>query len=407
MERSDMQSTGTVHYKILWLVCLAHLINDTVTAIVTAMLPVFQKSMGLTYLQLGLIVAVSTVTASFLQPLTGILADKKPLPYLAPVGAALLVVGVLGLSRFDTYAPTLVMVGLIGVGSAVFHPEASRVAHAASGPKRGLGQSIFQVGGNFGQSLGPLMVALIFIPFGQHGVTAFLVLPLIAIFMLILIARWYAANRPRGGKQASAAEGERRYGALTLLVVIVIMRSWINSGISAFLPLYLVNVQNLSQQTAQYYNFTFLFAGAVGTFLGGMASDWFSKKKILSFSMYASIPFTLLIPYLSGAWLYLDVFAVGLISLCSFAVSVVYAQQLVPGRIGFVSGLMIGFAIGAGGVGATLLGGLADSIGIVHVIELMTLFPLIGTVLGFWLPEVGRDEAKRVQPGTPAGPTTA
>jgi FSR family fosmidomycin resistance protein-like MFS transporter len=402
-----MQPAGTVYYKILWLVCLSHLINDTVTAIVPSLLPLFQKSMGLSYLQLGLIVAMSTVTASFLQPLTGILADKRPMPYLLPVGAALLCLGVLGLSQFDTYVPTLLMVGLIGVGSAVFHPEASRVAHAASGPRRGLGQSIFQVGGNFGQSLGPLMVALIFIPFGQHGAVAFAVLPLAAIFFLVYIARWYAANRPRGGKQAAAAVGESRYGALTLLVIIVVMRSWINSGISSFLPLYLVNVQHQSLGTAQYFNFVFLLAGAIGTFLGGMASDWFSKKKILSFSMYASIPFTLLIPYLNGVWLYLDVFLVGLISLCSFAVSVVYAQQLVPGKIGFVSGLMIGFAIGAGGVGATLLGGLADSIGIVRVIGLLTVFPLLGTVLAFWLPEVGGDEAKRVQPGTSAGSTTA
>ena len=377
--------SAKTHYRILWFVCIAHCINDLATAVVPALLPIFQQDMNLTYTQLGVIVFVATILASFLQPLIGIYADKKPSPYMLPLGAILVMLGVLGIAKAHSYTMVLLMVALIGIGSAVFHPEASRAAHAAAGPRRGLGQSIFQVGGNFGQSLGPLTVAWIFLPFGQGGAVGFAAFPLIALLLLLIIARWYKANGAQIKKRATEMTGDPRYGALALLVIITVTRSWINSGIGSFLPLYLINEQGKSIETAQYYTFVFLLAGAIGTFLGGMASDWFSKKKILVFSMIGAVPFTLLIPLLDGFWAYVNIFLLGLISLSSFAVTVVYGQQLVPNKIGFVSGLMIGFAIGAGGIGATVLGKLADSAGIVTVIELLAVFPVLGTILCFWL----------------------
>lgn len=393
-----------ISYKMLWLICLAHLINDAVTAIVPGLLPVFQESMDLSYAELGVIVLVSTIAATFLQPFIGIAADKKPMPYLLPFGAALTCVGVVGLSVAESYWSLLTMAGLIGVGSAVFHPEASRAASMAAGPKKGLGQSIFQIGGNFGQAIGPLMIAWVFLPFGQHGALGFAVLPLLAIVTLLVIARWYlattAASRAAKKMAAAVTAAPARYGALTLLVVVVVLRSWIQSGVASFLPLYLINDLGYSVETAQYYTFLFLFAGVIGTFVGGMMSDYVSRKKIVLFAMWGSIPFTLLMPHLDGLWLYVDVFLVGLISLSSFAVTVVYAQQLVPGKIGFVSGLVIGFAVGAGGVGASFMGMFADQLGIVRVIEGLALFPVLGVLLGWWLPGMASKPAPLQPTGT-------
>ena len=390
--------SAKTHYRILWFVCIAHCINDLATAVVPALLPIFQKDMNLNYTQLGVIVFVATILASFLQPVIGIYADKKQSPYMLPLGAILVMLGILGISKSHSYAMVLLMVALIGLGSAIFHPEASRAAHAAAGPRRGLGQSIFQVGGNFGQSLGPLTVAWIFLPFGQGGALGFAAFPLIGLVLLLIIARWYKANGAQIKKRASEMTGNPRYGALAVLVIITIARSWINSGIGTFLPLYLINEQGKTIETAQYYTFVFLLAGAIGTFLGGMASDWFSKKKILMFSMIGAVPFTLLVPLIDGFWAYVNIFLLGLISLSSFAVTVVYGQQLVPNKIGFVSGLMIGFAIGAGGIGATVLGKLADSVGIVTVIELLAIFPILGTILCIWL----HDPDKQKRAATPA-----
>ncbi|MCX7571276.1 MFS transporter [Tumebacillus sp. DT12] len=393
-----------ISYKMLWLICLAHLINDAVTAIVPGLLPVFQESMDLNYAQLGVIVLVSTIAATLLQPFIGIVADQKPMPYLLPFGAALTCVGVVGLSVTESYGSLLTMAGLIGIGSAVFHPEASRAASMAAGPKKGLGQSIFQIGGNFGQSIGPLMIAWVFLPFGQQGALGFAVLPLLAIVTLLVIARWYlattAASRAAKKMAAAVTAAPARYGALTLLVVVVVLRSWIQSGVASFLPLYLINDLGYSVETAQYFTFLFLFAGVIGTFVGGMMSDYVSRKKIVLFAMWGSIPFTLLMPHLDGLWLYVDVFLVGLISLSSFAVTVVYAQQLVPGKIGFVSGLVIGFAVGAGGVGASFMGMFADQLGIVRVIEGLALFPVLGVLLGWWLPGMASKPAPLQATGT-------
>ncbi|MBN6189455.1 MFS transporter [Aneurinibacillus sp. BA2021] len=390
-----MNRSLVTNYKILWIICFAHLLNDMVTAIVPAMLPLFKRSLDLSYMQLGGIVFVATVSASFLQPLIGLITDKRPMPYLLPVGALIAGFGVAGISQAVTYSSILFMVLMIGIGSAVFHPEASKVTHLAAGARKGMAQSIFQVGGNAGQALGPLAIAMLFIPLGQSGALWFIIPSLLTIASLSMVARWYQRRLPEVAVKGKTLEGENQYGALALLVVVVMMRSWIHSGISSFLPLYITEARGLTVATAQYYAFVFLLAGALGTFLGGALSDKFSERKILLFSMAGSIPFTLLIPFLDGWLLYVNTFILGFISLSSFAVTVVYAQRLAPGKIGLVSGLMIGLAIGAGGVGATVLGFLADRIGLITVIELLIIFPVLGVVLGLKLPDMG---ARRIAP---------
>jgi FSR family fosmidomycin resistance protein-like MFS transporter len=391
-----MSTALNTNYKILWTICFAHLLNDMVTAIVPAMLPLFKRSLELSYLQLGVIVCVATVSASFLQPLVGLMTDKRPMPYLLPVGAFIAGLGVAGISQAMSYASVLIMVALIGIGSAVFHPEASKVTHVAAGARKGMAQSIFQVGGNAGQALGPLAIALLFVPLGQAGALWFVIPSVLTIFSLWWVARWYAQRVPDIKGKVRQLEGENQYGALALLVVVVMMRSWIHSGISSFLPLYITEVRHQSVETAQYYAFGFLLAGAIGTFLGGTLSDRFSARKILLFSMAGSIPFTLAIPLLDGWLLYVNTFVLGFISLSSFAVTVVYAQRLAPGKIGLVSGLMIGLAIGAGGVGATVLGLLADRIGLLTVIELLVVFPVLGILLGLRLPEISSRKAQPI-----------
>jgi FSR family fosmidomycin resistance protein-like MFS transporter len=281
----------------------------------------------------------------------------------------------------------LLIVTLIGLASAAFHPEGSRVAHMAAGSRKGLGQSIFQVGGNAGQSMGPLMIPLLFTPFGLHG-AYWLLFPVGLVGLtLFVVSRWYQQNAAAHSKRAGSDMLVNRYGALVLLVVVVSLRSWIQSGISSFLQLYYINVFGFSLDVASMYLFAFLMAGAIGTFVGGPLADRYGKKNLLMFSMLGSIPFILLVPHLTGVLALVNIFLFGLISLCSFAVTVVYAQEFVPGKVGMVSGLMIGFAIGAGGIGASIMGKLADVIGIANLIQLLVVLPVVGWVLGMWLPK--------------------
>ncbi len=387
-----MSHPTKANLQILWIISLSHLMIDTTTAVVPALLPILQSNIGLTYFQLSIVVLVVTVAGSLMQPVIGIITDKKPVPFLLPIGTAVIGVGLIGLSQASSYSMILVTVGLIGIGAAIFHPEGSRVAHLASGNKKGLAQSIFQVGGNVGQSIGPLMVILLFIPFGQKGALWLMLPTALMLIALTWIARWHQKlNITKAEKETKYQEGPKQYKALGLLVLFVTLRSWIHFGVASFLPLFLINVRGTSIAVAEIYAFIFLFAGAVGTFLGGYISDSISKKKILSYSMVFAIPFTLFIPFLEGALAYVNIFLLGLLVFSSFAVTVVYAHQLVPGRIGLTSGLMLGFGIGAGGIGATILGLLADYIGLVLVIQLLVIFPVIAVLLTFWLPSAGKN----------------
>lgn len=376
------------YYRILILISIAHFLNDMMTSVVAAMLPVLQRDLDLSYVQLGTVVTVSTLTAFLLQPVIGLWIDRKSVSWVLPAAALFFAVGLIGIGAADSYVMVLLAVILIGFGSAAFHPEGSRVAYLAGGARRGLSQSIFQVGGNAGQSMGPLMIPLFFLPFGLKGAYWLLLAAGIVGVVLLYVSRWYSQFRVKRAERGKERQlnTAHKYGALVLLVVVVSMRSWIQAGITSFLPLYYVNVFGWTITVAEIHLFIFLFAGAVGTFIGGAVSDRFGMKNVLMFSLWAPIPFIAVLPYLTEPWSYLNVFAIGFIGLSSFAVTVVYAQALLPGNVGMVSGLMIGFAIGMGGIGAAVMGGLADVIGLTRLLQLFAFLTLVGWLMGVRLP---------------------
>jgi FSR family fosmidomycin resistance protein-like MFS transporter len=382
-------STAPTVYRVLLAISLVHLMNDSLQAVIPAVLPILKENLSLSYFHVGIILLVMNLTASVLQPVIGYISDRTPRPFVLPVAMLVSGAGMLGIAFSHHYFLVLLSVACVGIGSAVFHPEASRVAYMASGPRRGLGQSIFQVGGNAGQALAPLMTTLIFVPFGQTGAAWFTIPAAIALTVLVYVAFWYLGQQ-RVNKAISNAVSythrNKRLIALGLLVLIVSFRSWMHAGYQSFYQFYLIHVQGLSFSHAQITVFLFLLAGAIGTFFGGPIADRFGKRNLLIVSTLGSLPLTLLTTQVTGIWIYPLLFVTGLILLSSFSVTVVYAQELLPGRIGTVSGLIIGLAFGMGGIGSSVLGFLADVKGISFVITLCSLMPLIG-VLGLLLPK--------------------
>ncbi|WP_400164797.1 MFS transporter [Brevibacillus sp. TJ4] len=388
-QASPVPSTAPTVYRVLFAISLVHLLNDALQAVIPAMLPILEKNLALTYTQVGMILLVMNLTASVLQPAVGYFTDRKSHPLLAPIALLVSGVGMLGLALAGNYLFVLLAVACVGFGSAVFHPEGSRFTHAASGTRRGLGQSIFQVGGNAGQALAPLMTILIFANLGQPGATWFLLPAAAASAVLFMVARWYVGQERK--KKATAAlvtytHGQKRKIALLLLILLVSFRSWMHTGFQSYYQFYLMNFKHMGYAQAQIVIFGFLLAGAIGTFLGGPLSDRFGKRNVLIFSLIGSLPLTIFTPYVTGFWTYPLLFLSGLIMLSSFSVTVVYAQELLPGRIGMVSGLITGLAFGMGGMGALILGKLADVYSLETVITLCSLLPLIG-IIGFLLPK--------------------
>lgn len=397
-----MSASNQTVYRILFAVSLVHLLNDSLQAVIPATLPILQKNLSLTYSQLGIILLVINIVSSILQPLIGYVTDLKPQPFLLPVAMLVSGLGMVGIAFADNYYTVLIAVALVGVGSAVFHPEASRVAYLAAGPRRGLAQSIFQVGGNGGQALAPLMTAWFFVAFGQLGAAWFTLPAALALCVMIYLAFWYSHQNRQTKKQLKPVELNNRKGrmiALGLLILFVSVRSWVSAGFQAFYPLYLIDVKHLPYNEAQYYTFTFLMAGAIGTFFGGPLADRFGKRNLMVLSTLGALPFTLCMPFAHGFWAYPLLFVGGLILLSSFSVTVVYAQELLPGRIGTVSGLIIGLAFGMGGIGSYFLGILSDLQGLSFVITLCSILPVIG-FLGLLLPKdttIQKWEQARIQ----------
>ncbi|CAI8814396.1 Uncharacterized MFS-type transporter YfnC [Brevibacillus sp. IT-7CA2] len=376
-------------YRMLFAISIAHLLNDSLQAVIPALLPVVEKNLALTFTQVGMILLVMNLTSSVLQPFVGYFSDRKSIPLLPPLALIVSGLGMLALAFSGSYYFVLVAVACVGIGSAVFHPEASRFAHLASGPRRGLGQSIFQVGGNAGQALAPLMTILVFANLGQTGAAWFLLPALLASGILLYVALWYRGQQRL--KKATAApvtytNRNKRLIALGLLIVIVSVRSWMNAGYQSFYQFYLMYVKDMDYANAQLVIFGFLFAGAIGTFFGGPLSDRFGKRNLLIISTLGSLPLTLLTPYVSGFMAFPLLVISGFIMLSSFSVTVVYAQELLPGKIGTVSGLIIGLAFGMGGMGALVFGYLADLYSLSFVILLCSFLPLIG-FMGFFLPK--------------------
>lgn len=386
IEQSLYEEREKTAYRILIIMGLCHLLNDTIQSVVPAMFPILEKSMNLSYTQLGLIAFSLNIVASILQPVFGSITDKKPFPFALPIGLTLSLFGVLGLAFAPKFEFILLSVIFIGLGSAVFHPEGSRVAFLGAGPRRGLAQSIYQVGGNTGQALAPLITALILVPLGQKGAAWFTIVAGMAVCLLIYIANWYNSKiklQPvikKGNAKTLKEKGLPKavYIALLLILFLIFARSWYISGITNYYAFYAIDKYSMSIRESQILLFAFLVAGAGGTFFGGPLSDRFGKKNIIFISLLGSAPFSILIPFMPLSVAYIMLVVSGFILMLSFSVTVVYAQELVPGKIGTMAGLTVGLAFGMGAIGSVGLGSLADSIGLTKTIIMTGFLPLLG-----------------------------
>jgi len=385
---ADRRKTAqTAALGVLFAVSASHLLNDTMQSLAPALYPVFRDRMALTFFETGVITFVFQISASLLQPLIGLAADRRPMNFLLPVGMAFTLAGLIGLAFAGSYPLLLASVAVIGIGSAVFHPEASRVARAASGGRHGFAQSLFQVGGNFGQSTGPLLAAFVVVPFGQRSVLAFTALAAVAVGLLAWVSRWHKGERA-ARKQAEAAAGPRHSRAtvawtITALIVLLFSKVLYMSSISSYYTFYLMDQFGVSLQTAQVMLFVFLAAVAAGTFLGGSLTDRLGAKTIIWGSIFGVLPFTLLLPHLGLVGTALDSIMIGLVLSSAFSAIVVYAQELTPGNVGAVAGLFFGLSFGLGGVGAALLGMVADYTSLRFVYQICAFLPAIGFIAAF------------------------
>ncbi|MCM3165084.1 MFS transporter [Metabacillus litoralis] len=390
---SYQKDSGTV-YNILFIIGLCHLLNDSIQSVIPAMFPILEKSMGLTFTQLGLIAFSLNMVSSVMQPVVGFYTDKRPMPYALPIGLTSSMLGVLGLAFAPSFITILLSVIFIGLGSAIFHPEGSRVAYMAAGNRRGLAQSIYQVGGNSGQALAPVITALILVPLGQFGAIWFTVVAALAVCFLIYIAKWYSTKLSiRKAERKAKPQVEHKSkslskairNALIIIIFIIFARSWYGSAISNFYAFYAIEKYDLTIATSQLYIFTFLVMGAVGTFLGGPLADRFGKRNVILVSLLATVPFTLLLPFVGPTASLILLGCIGIILMSSFSVTVVYAQELVPGKIGTMSGLTVGLAFGMGAIGSVALGAIIDTLGLTTTMIGVALLPVLG-ILAFLLP---------------------
>lgn len=371
-------------------VALAHLINDLIQAVLPAIYPMLKATYGLTFTQVGLITLTFQATASLLQPWVGYHTDRHPKPWLLPAGSVCTLIGILMVSTVGSFAMILLAAALIGIGSSTFHPEASRIARLASGGRFGLAQSTFQVGGNAGSAFGPLLAAAIIIPYGQGNVAWFGLFAVFALFVLYRISRWYAGHlalfRLKRGQAATHGLSRRRVlGALIVLGLLVFSKYFYMASFTSYFTFYLIEKFDLSVASSQLHLFLFLGAVAAGTFFGGPIGDKIGRKAVIWFSILGVAPFTLALPHVDLYWTTLLSVVIGFILASAFSAIVVYAQELVPGNVGMIAGLFFGLMFGFGGIGAALLGRLADIHGVEHVYFLCSLLPLLG-VLAIFLP---------------------
>ncbi|WP_048749857.1 MFS transporter, partial [Paenibacillus sp. P22] len=364
--------TGTI-YAILIAISAVHMLNDSMQSVIPALYPIFQDTLNISYTQIGWLTFTLQMTSSVMQPVVGLVSDRKPSPWMLPVGMLMSMIGMAGMAFAPSFGMLIFFIVFVGLGSAVFHPEGSRVVYFAAGGRRGFAQSIYQVGGNFGQSLAPLMTIFIFIPLGQRGAVWGTLLAAAAILILLKVVPWYRKQLEEHGKpvkKAAVPRGELSIDAkkhknvvafaLSVLILLVFARSWYGAAIGTFYQFYLIHDYGLSKQAAQVPLLLFMIAGVVGTFFGGMVSDRIGAKRTMLLSILGAAPFTLLLPHLPLVWMYPVAALIGLIIQASFSVSVVYAQELMPGRVGMASGLITGFAFGMGALGAVVLGKLGD-----------------------------------------------
>ncbi|WP_156855025.1 MFS transporter [Oceanobacillus sp. AG] len=376
-------------YSILFIIGLTHLLNDSLQAVIPAMFPILERSLGLTFTQLGFITFTLNMVASVMQPVVGMYTDRRPMPYALPLGLLSSMFGMLGLAFAPNLPTILISVVLIGLGSAVFHPEGSRVAYLAAGNKRGLAQSIYQVGGNSGQALAPIITALVLVLMGQFGAIWFVLVAFIASMFLVYISRWYAGQievvKKATKKEKKSTETKQKQklpkvirNAVILLVFVVFVRSLYHSAISNYYAFYAIQNYGVSIAESQTFIFVFLLTGAIGTFIGGPLADRFGKKAVIMGSLLAPVPLTIILPYVGPLVALILIGIIGTLILSSFSVAVVYGQEMVPGKVGTMSGLIVGLAFGMGAVGSVFFGSLIDWIGLNPTMIIVSFLPLLG-----------------------------
>ncbi len=386
-------------FKVLGAISFSHFLNDTIQSLIFSIYPLLKENFSLNFVQLGVISLVYQLTASLLQPVVGLYTDQRPQPYSLAFGMGCTLGGLLLLALAPDYGTLLAAAALVGMGSSIFHPESSRVARMTSGGRFGLAQSVFQVGGNAGTAMGPLLAAWFIIPGGQRRLLWFSLLALLAIIILLKVGGWYQRRQPRksgpgGGAGEPGPTLPRRTVGLSLLILLVLVFSkyFYMASISNYFIFYLMHRFQLPIQTAQYHLFAFLFAVALGTVIGGPIGDRIGRKRVIWFSILGAAPFTLALPYANLAWTGVFSFASGFILASAFSAILVFAQELIPGRVGAISGLFFGLAFGMGGIGAAVLGRLADLRGIGFVYHLCSYLPLLG-MLTVLLPDVRGQES--------------
>lgn len=380
---------GTV-LRILVAISACHFINDTLQSLLPAIYPMLKRDLALDFGQIGMITLAYQLIASVLQPLVGLYADRRARPYSLAVGMGSTLIGLVILSFADSFGLILLAAALIGMGSSVFHPEASRVARLASGGRHGFAQSLFQLGGSFGSAVGPLLAAFVVLQRGQGSIAWFSIVAFLGIALLALVGAWYKRHRvPRGAAQLTRTPdgptlpARKVWMALGILLVLIFSKFFYTASIGSYYTFYMIEKFHVSVQSAQVYLFVFLGASAAGTFIGGPIGDRFGRKYVIWGSILGVLPFTLALPYASLSWTIVLSVAIGLIISSAFAAIVVYGQELMPGRIGAISGLFFGLAFGMGGIGAGVLGELADATSIAFVYRVCSYLPAIGLIAMF------------------------
>jgi FSR family fosmidomycin resistance protein-like MFS transporter len=381
-------------YSVLFSIAFAHLINDLLQSVIPSVYPILKENFDLSFTQIGLITFVYQLTASILQPFIGFYTDKKPKPYSLTIAMVFTMLGLALLSYSTHFWMILVSVSLVGIGSSIFHPEASRVAFLGSGGRRGLAQSIFQLGGNSGSAIGPLLVAILVAPYGQSNIIWFVLVGVLGMFLLSKIAAWYKNHlNLRASKKISDEDNTVPFSkkqikiSIGVLLLLIFSKFFYMSSMSSYFTFYLMKRFGLSIQESQFHLFVFLAAVAAGTLIGGPLGDRFGRKYIIWVSILGAAPFTLLLPYADLFWTGVLSVIIGIIIASAFSAILVYAQELMPGKVGMISGLFFGFAFGMGGLGSAILGYLADQTSIEYVYKISSFLPLLG-VFTYFLPNV-------------------
>jgi FSR family fosmidomycin resistance protein-like MFS transporter len=396
---ASIQAAQT-RFKVLGAISFSHFLNDMIQSLIVAIYPLIKGQFDLNFVQIGAITLTYQVCASVLQPLIGSYTDKHPTPHSLSVGMGFTLIGIVTLALAPNYASILLAAAFVGAGSSIFHPESSRIARLASGGRHGLAQSIFQVGGNAGSAVGPLLAAWIIIPHGRTSLAWFALAALLAIAVLWNVSTWYKRrhlDRPlpsRARMPVSSPVSSRRVAwSVFILLMLIFSKYFYLASISSYYSFYLIEKFQLPVQTAQLYLFVFLLAAALGGLIGGPLGDRIGRKRVIWFSILGVAPFTLALPYVGLLWTGILSFLIGLILASAFSAILVFAQELMPGRIGAVSGLFFGFAFGMGGIGAAVLGSVADRYGIEFVYRLCAFLPLLGMIAAF-LPDIERRSSR-------------